>query len=347
VGNTDHVSFADKTWLLVYDNAERGRSLNAYWPREACGSILLTSRSYYNFEGQEHRDGETIEVFTEDERWHLLMELLGDQWQLQHSGGPQGALEQAAAKKLLEITGGLALAIAQAAKLILDTKVTGDQSVVTLLKRFEEAQRRLPPRLNGHRDALIQSLDTIWSISLNVLSANARSLLGVFSLLAPDDILIDLFLPGNQARLDGRLEFCKQEDPTITAVEMSKAMQAAVTELKVAGFIQQDKRVFIIHRVIQEAMNYMDINDLQDSFNAATNILHEAFPLRLKGQPLHNVWSRCQLYVQHVVHLSKAFVTYRRGRHGLIDAELNFVRVLSNCGWYALNSKVIFAMFQR
>jgi hypothetical protein len=298
----------------------------------------LTSRSYYNFEHKERREGETIPVFTDEERWDLLMKLLGQQWQNQHLGGQQGLLERAAAQKLLDRLGGLALAIAQAANLILEVKVTGDQSIVTLLRIFEESRVRLPLRLSGHRDVMTHALDTVWSIALNVLTPNARSLLGVFSLLAPDSILIDLFLPSNQARLNGRLAFCKQEDPSIPAVEMSKDMFAAVKELKEAGLIRQDKRVFVIHRVIQEAMNYMDMNDLQESFDAATQLLHEAFPLRVKGRPLHDVWPRCQMYVQHIVHLSNSFVIYRQGRHGVIVPDIDFVRVLSNCGWYVTYS---------
>jgi hypothetical protein len=38
-----------KKWLLIYDNAERNNLLTGYWPLSGQGSMLLTSRSYFNF----------------------------------------------------------------------------------------------------------------------------------------------------------------------------------------------------------------------------------------------------------------------------------------------------------
>ncbi|KIV90279.1 hypothetical protein PV10_07598 [Exophiala mesophila] len=324
----------NKTWLLIYDNAEREQALNSYWPRESVGSVLLTSRSYYNFEHSERREGETIPVFSDEERWDLLMELLGPEWQHRHLGGAKGRLEREAARKLLEHLGGLALAIAQASKLILDKELTGDQSIVTLLEIFDKASKQLPPRFSGHRNEKIHALDTIWSIALNTVSRNARSLLSVFSLLAPDSIPVDLFLPGDQARLDGKLAFCKQDESYVTALQMSPGMEIAVKELQAAGLIRQDGRNFVIHRVIQEAMNYIDLGEIQESFDAATELLHEAFPKQIMGRPLQTMWPRCMMFVQHVVHLTKAFSTYQTGSQGYVTPKLNFIRLLSNCGWY-------------
>lgn len=325
----------NKTWLLIYDNAEREQKLASYWPREAVGSVLLTSRSYFNFEHKERREGETIPVFDEDERWELLMKLLGDEWQHKHLGGHKGNIEREAARNLLRRLGGLALAIAQAAAMVKDNRLTGDQSIATLYKIFEEHSLRLPPRLSGGRDHKIHALDAIWSIALNVLTTNARSLLGVFCLLSPDAMPVDIFLPRNQARLDKtNLAFCKQPVTNIAAWEISPDMEAAVDELTKAGLIRKDGRNFVIHRVIQEAMNYVNIEELQQSFDAATELLHEAFPLQLKSQPLHDEWPRCQFYIQHVVHLTKMYSSYQRGNNGNVVPDLNFIRLLSNAGWY-------------
>lgn len=261
------------------------------------------------------------------------MELLGSEWQHRHLGGAQGRLEREAARRLLEHLGGLALAISQAAKLILDKDLTGDQSIVTLLEIFDKASKQLPPRFSGHRNEKIHALDTIWSIALNTISKNARSMLSVFSLLAPDSIPVDLFLPGDQARLNGKLEFCKQDESYLTALQMSPAMEAAVKELQVAGLVRQDGRAFVIHRVIQEAMNYIDLDEIQDSFDSATELLHEAFPKQIMGRPLNVLWPRCMMFVQHVVHLTKAFSTYQTGSQGFVTPKINFIRLLSNCGW--------------
>ena len=324
----------DKHWLLIFDNAERGQLLKSYWPRKAAGSILLTSRSLFNFANEESRAGDNIPLFSPDERWDFLMQLLGDDWANNHLGGARGQHEKRAAKALMDRLGGLALAISQAATLILERKVTGDTSIVTFLNQFEAQRQRLPPRQIGHRDNLIHALDTVWSIALDALSDNARSLLGVFALLSPDSIPVDLFLPSNQSRLDGKLSFCKQSGGS-SAVAMSVEMQAAIDELIDARLIQQDDRNFVIHRVIQEAMIgvYDDIHALQGSFDAATQLLHEAFPVQLQGRPLHKEWPRCQTYVQHVGRLSKLFIEFRKGQDDRFNPSLDFVRLLSNCGW--------------
>lgn len=323
----------DKHWLLIYDNAEREQALNTYWPRDAVGSVLLTSRSYYNFEHSERREGETVPVFTSDERWELLMELLGSDWQLRHLGGQNGVREREAAHKLLHELGGLALAIAQAANLVRDAEITTDHSIVSVLELFEQTSKSLPPRLFGHRNEKIHALDTIMAIALNRVSKNARSLLGVFALLAPDSIPIDLFLPKDQKRLDGRLEFCKQEPGQTTALEMSPKMSEAIEELKKAQLIRQDGRTFVIHRVIQEAMNFTDMEDLQTLFAATVELLHEAFPLQLRGRPLVDVWPRCSMFVQHVIHITKAFSIHQRSKNGYLASTFNFIQLLSNCGW--------------
>ena len=323
----------DRTWLLIFDNAERGQLLKSYWPRKAAGSILLTSRSVFNFANEESRVGDNIPVFSEDERWDFLMQLLGEDWQNNHLGGGRGYLEKKAAKTLMDKLGGLALAISQAATLIRETRVTGDSSIITFLKQFENQGRRLPSRQIGHRDTLVHALDTVWSIALDALTPNARSLLGVFALLSPDSIPLDLFLPLDQNRLNGKLDFCKQLGPG-SAVALSTAMQDAVDELLAAKLVQKDDRNFVIHRVIQEAMIgvYDNIKALQASFDAATQLLHEAFPIQLYGRPLHKEWPRCQTYVQHVINLSKLFVGFRKGQDTFIPS-LDFVRLLSNCGW--------------
>lgn len=324
----------DKTWLLIFDNAERGQLLKSYWPRKANGSVLLTSRSLFNFANEESRAGDNIPLFTSDERWYFLMQLLGDDWANSHLGGAGGQSEKKAAKALMDRLGGLALAISQAATLILDTKVTGDASIVTFLNQFEAQRQKLPPRQVGHRDNLIHALDTVWSIAFDALTPNARSLLGVFALLSPDSMPIDLFLPSNQNRLNGKLVFCRQTG-SASAVAMSPMMQSAVDELLEARLIQRDDRNFVIHRVIQEATIgiYDDIDALQASFDATTQLLHEAFPIQLLGRPLHKEWPRCQTFVQHVVRLSKLFIEFRKGQDSF-NPSLDFVRVLSNCGWY-------------
>jgi hypothetical protein len=267
------------------------------------------------------------------------MKLLGLQWQNKYLEGQTGALEREAGTRLLNHLGGLTLAIVQAATLIKESRVTGDQSIRTLLEVFEESRAKLPPRQIGSRDNLIHSLDTVWSIALNVLSRNARSLLSVLALLAPDAMPLALFLPGDQSRLDGRLEFCKcsvsdeSQPMAATTVDPSPAMEEALEELQKANLIYRNGRDLIIHRVIQEAMNFHGIKDLQESFDAASQLVYEAFPKQDQGRPLFDVWPRCQMYVQHVVNLAKLYTAFRQGRESPFTGSADFVRLLCNCAW--------------
>jgi hypothetical protein len=329
----------EKTWLLIYDNAEEEQLLRGYWPTGATGSILLTSRHWGNIQHDEYRNGQTVPLFNQQERWDLLMKLLGLQWQNEYLEGQTGTLEREAGTRLLNHLGGLTLAIVQAATLIKETRVTRDRSIRTLLKIFEESRAKLPPRQIGHRDNLIHSLDTVWSISLNALSHNARSLLSVLSLLAPDAMPLALFLPSDQSRLDGRLEFCKRgvsdesQSMIATTVDPSPAMEAALEELEKANLIYRNGRDLVIHRVIQEAMNFHGIKDLQESFDAASQLVYEAFPSQDQGRPLFDVWPKCQMYVQHAVNLAKLYTAFRQGRESPFTGSESFVRLLCNCAW--------------
>jgi hypothetical protein len=300
---------------------------------------LLTSRHWANIQHDEYRNGITVPLFNQQERWDLLMKLLGLRWQNAHLEGQAGALEREAGTRLMASLGGLTLAIVQAASLIKETRVTSDQSIRTLLKLFEDSRAKLPPRQISHRDNLIHALDTVWSIALNTLSPNARSLLSVLSLLAPDAIPLGLFLPRNQARLDGRLAFCKrsvseESRPMLSSmVDPSLAMEAALEELQTASLIYRNGQDLVIHRVTQEAINFHGIHDLQESFNAASELVYEAFPKQNQGRPLSDVWPQCQMYVQHAVNLAKLYTAFRQGFEGPFTGSEELVRLLCNCGW--------------
>jgi hypothetical protein len=330
-------------WLLVFDNAEKEKLLKGYWPHGARGSILITSRKYYNLIKDIRRGGETVPTFNEDESQELLLMLLDQSWQERHLLEPFRESDLAAGRALMREIGGLALAIEQAAKLI--TKQ--DRSLRGFLDLFMAQRPKLPVRQLGTRDRWIQSLDTIWSIAFDELSTNARALLGVLAFLAPEGIQVDLFLPRDQKCLRGRLEFCmtkssneQEEAPTALAnvIEPPPALQNVIDELENAKLIEVDNRRLSIHRVIQEALSYQDFADLQASFDTAVRLVHEAFPKQhpeILG-PMHEAWPTCQEYVQHAVQLFAKFEEYGHlniHSEGGLQAPEEFVILGGNCGW--------------
>jgi NB-ARC domain len=343
-----------KRWLLIYDNAERGQLLKGYWPVGARGSILLTSRTFYNFFEDDQRHGETVPLFNEEERWNLLMAHLGTEWQAQHfaEGNMMVEVEKAAAKTLLDKTGGLPLAITHAASLIKNPKIgnspgkSDDTSVRGFLEIFRESHGSLPERQSGPREPLFHSLDTIWSIAFKALNPNARALLGVLALLSPDLILIDLFQPSDQERLTEKLAFCRTGSgdlvnrPQIqTVIKPSVELQKAIEELESAAFISRIGREMRIHREVQEAVNYQGAQDLKECFDATVHIVYDAFPKQDGGRPLSDQWDSCRRSIQHAIHLANKYSSYAKERLGaeaplknLSSADF-LLRLLANCAW--------------
>ena len=78
----------------------------------------------------------------------------------------------------------LALAIQQAAELIKNQKI-GGPTILSTLESFKKHKRDLPPRPSMERSEIVHSLDSLWSITFNARTTNARDLLSVLSLLSP------------------------------------------------------------------------------------------------------------------------------------------------------------------
>lgn len=61
----------------------------------------------------------------------------------------------------------------------------------------------------------------------------------------------------------------------MSIVNITPALSAALVELRTANLIRWDHRIISVHRVVQEAMNYHSLSDLQESFNSAVHIVNE------------------------------------------------------------------------
>jgi hypothetical protein len=155
-----------------------------------------------------------------------------------------------------------------------------------------------------------------------------------------DGIQIQLFLPRNQRALDGPLAYCKG-DPTYvdskdraslySVITPSPALEEAIKELLAKELIRKDRYVLSIHRVVQEAVNYHDVDDLQESFDIASRLVYEQFPKPVMSESLYKEWNVCQEYVPHGVYLSKKYSDYAPS--GKLKTHEFFVKLLSNCAW--------------
>jgi hypothetical protein len=111
----------------------------------------------------------------------------------------------------------------------------------------------------------------------------------------------------------------------------SRAFEEAMKELVKRELVKQDGKIFSIHRAVQEAVNYHDVDDLQNSFNIASRLAYEAFPKRQMNKALYEKWSQCQEYIPHGVHLSRKFSDYAAS--GTLKGSTFFVKLLSSCAW--------------
>jgi hypothetical protein len=80
-----------------------------------------------------------------------------------------------------------------------------------------------------------------------------------------------------QSALNGKLSFIRQHGggtlSSLANVITSPPLEAALVELSEHGLIRRENRIISILRVVQEAMNYHSIEDLQASFDAAVSIV--------------------------------------------------------------------------
>lgn len=118
----------------------------------------------------------------------------------------------------------------------------------------------------------------------------------------------------------------------ISALTPTPEFTAAIEELSSRALIKRDNRVYSVHRVVQEAVNYHDEDDLQNSFNIASALVYEAFPEVVMNQLPIAQWPTCQVYIPHGVFLSRKFADHVRS--GKLRSTLNFTHLLYHCSWY-------------
>jgi hypothetical protein len=219
--------------LLIFDNVERESILKGYWLVGAKGAILITSHKYYNFMKDGQRKCDTVKPFNEQQSFDLLMVLLGENWQNQYSRGLIRSTEIAAAKTLLKKIGSLALTIQQAAVLINNPDIGGN-NIAGALELFNSNAQRLPERPDTDRSEMDHALDTLWNMNLSDLTPNARNLLNVLAMLSTS--MLDTFqnpakLPRSSFHPDARKHRQKIKRGLQGFVNGSKSPQSRIQVL--------------------------------------------------------------------------------------------------------------------
>ena len=330
---------------MADDRVENINLLEPYWPQSS-GAILITSRSWINFNFDPQRKGTTVQPFDETERWEVLCKLLS--WETGESTAVEdgeylavdglsledkvSADDLEAARTILQESVGFGLALAlQLTASLIKARQTNQKSIRSLLEDFVSHSDSVPNR--PPHDSLLNTshtVDTLYSIAFAALSTHAKAFLNVLCFLSPDVTQDALFNPKDQGTLSPMLDFCKQEQRRLGT--LSPELLEVIKELQQAALIKREGRILSIHRVVQEAFYYLLTGERQAAFEAAVRLVNEAFPKQIHGRPFHKVWERCELYIQEVLFLTQKFEHFRKSEFP-VSAPPEFGELLKNAAW--------------
>lgn len=270
-------------WLLVFDNVDNSKILRNYWPNSQNGSIVITCRS--NTTASDPATNMIhLEPFDDEQGARLLLLLAGRK--------TYSETEEAASKELSKQVGGLALAIVTLAHQI-KVKQT---KVQRFLSSYTSDYREILEDSERSGIYYQNSAPFTFQLSFRSLQDNTKSLLAIFSLLAPNNIPDAMFaaefVPGD---VDDYSPFC--------FLKRDKVTKNALQELIDKGLVSKDVEtdLFTIHRLIQlEFRDRMDSAALIEAFKITTGLLYEAFPKAESGNPLRAHWNTCKRLIHHV-----------------------------------------------
>lgn len=190
--NTLKVSF-----LVVFDNVESIDLLLQMWPSNGKGSILITTRSSFvawkRAENVVH-----LKSFERDQGVRTLTTLTGVSLCDDH--------EREAAEAIVDQLGGLPLAIVQISDFIRDRQYS--------FSEFLPLYRSSAKRIIAKGEALSEynyTIGTVWELSLQKLSEDARTLQQLLSFLEPDGIEEELLVRNNNELTEDLFEFLHDE----------------------------------------------------------------------------------------------------------------------------------------
>lgn len=179
---------------------DKRTDLSKFWPIAGNGAVLITTRSHtIGMQGV----SSSIEIppFSQEETLDFFKHLLPDR--------KIDSKESEAALELNEKLGGHALAINQIAAFLNARRMT----LTKFLSLYGKQQKKYHREKKDGWKAIgyLHSLDTVWQMSFDELSASATTILGVLCFLVSDAIPEGLFEPDDSLELMEELEFCQEE----------------------------------------------------------------------------------------------------------------------------------------
>jgi tetratricopeptide (TPR) repeat protein len=241
-------------WLLIFDNAQYPRDLQAYLPKGGGGHVIITSK---NPEWGSHAKKLEIKVFDRLDSIKFLLKRTDQE-------------DGEAADVLADALGDLPLALEQAGAYI-------SKSGMPLSRYLEMYQKHKMKILErGEPTAYPATVATTWEISFQRLqkeSLAAAELLNLCAFLAPDEIPRSLPAKGPQFL----------SEALASAVQDELLLEDAISALRGYSLISMTEGSgdFSVHRLVQAVIQDRLAEDGKKGWaEAAVKLLNSAFPFK-------------------------------------------------------------------
>ncbi|MCJ1359550.1 MAG: hypothetical protein MMC33_009552 [Icmadophila ericetorum] len=313
-----------RSWLLIFDNCESIEDVRLKYIPLVAGSILITSR-HLSAKLSATRSIH-LKPLSEPEGLRLFKSLM--KRNMEDSLVPK---EEKAIQALVEKVDGLPLGVRILAAQV-ESHGTPPAEFLTYYNQHARKLLKKARRVEYYdRDKTrvvgeVHILDNVWIMSFERLTPEATSLIGILSLLSPDEIPQGLFC--NETTEEKLLL------PKILICEDEFELNEAIKDLREAALIEKNNSMLSLHRLVQEAfIHSRKLEQLQEHFEAAFLLLYRSFPGQINGRPMHNDWKQCRSLIQHCQHSAKVFKE-------CIDLELiarppqYLGELLKSCAWY-------------
>ena len=195
---TDHC--VGTKWLLIFDNVDSHDVISNCWPVSKHGAVLVTTRDVV-VASLPIDIGLEVEEFGVDQAAGFLLQMTPNRRRRDR--------ETESAKDIALQLGGLPLALNQMAAVI--------NAQSPSLKEFDDMYNKHDQRLHKQSKSGSKylgykySLDTVWELSFEDLSNDARACLGIVSFLAADSVPLEVFTAEKPEKLPKSLAFCEDE----------------------------------------------------------------------------------------------------------------------------------------
>jgi predicted ATPase len=193
----DWLNMSNNNFLLVFDNVEASDLLLQVWPSSSKGSILITTRSS-SVAWKRATDVIHLQSFPRHLGMNTLTTLTGI--------SPSDEHELEAAGKIVDLLGGLPLAIVQISDFIRDRSYSYSE----FLPLYQSSASKIIARGETTME-YNHTLRTVWDLSLQELSGDARTLQQLLSFLEPDKIEEKMMTNPGSGLTKTRFDFLRDE----------------------------------------------------------------------------------------------------------------------------------------